>query len=1203
MKRILCLIGSIVLLIVSYTPILQCQMNQLSGTDNEFRMGVHSGNLFRVSFYNDGTFGRVGQTSTQDVFIGEWPINSGHYYLVDGNIFVGAEVKDRNGNLIHIFSENKSAGIGGSRGDIGPNGWRTFLPLAGFANPTGSRIAMATGIADKSNSWPSFWPDIKDPENPYGLYNPDGWAGSWNGYFGRDVFNADEESYYVADDYNNDEFNFYPDSTNLKRRGLGMRIYVRGFQWSKASVADGIFCLYDIQNIGTHKFDKMVFGYKIGNNMGESSQGSDHADDCAAFNRDLNFSYMWDNDNRGAGGYTPVGYMGGAFLESPGNSYDGIDNDNDGNPNSPIYAMKNKTVGPVMLKTVNGEKLFYAGSGSIITNSMFSPKVLDLDDKIVLIDYKSKRYDRIVTTLRDTLTALLSRPATTSDTLTILFGDEIYKFWHGKTMTEIGDNLFDDNLNGIIDENRGVVNPVTGILTYLYLDHLCIDYFNNDSTTNGVLNPLLDEQRNDGVDNDGDWDPRSDDFGNDGLGPNDRKYPGPDLGEGDGLPTAGEPHFDKTDIDETDMLGLTSFILYEWNSTLGTQQSDDEWLWDNLRPGNFSNPLTNVNVELLYGSGYFPIWPSQVERISMAIICGTDYDDLIRNKGYFALAYNQNYNFSKAPYPPNVRAIAGNNSVKLFWDDIAESSVDPITGKDFEGYRIYRSTDPGWNDCKPITDAYGNVVFRMPIAQFDLVNGIRGLHPIATQGVHFYLGEDTGLRHYWEDTTAKNGFTYYYAVTSYDRGSDTLGIDPSECGKYVAISASGVIEKGPNIVVVRPEAPVAGYVPGGLKDARIQKEPGSTAEGTIDYEVIDPSALKNNNRYMITFKDTTDINGYYSTKSFTLIDLGTPEAPANDTILANSILLNKSDEQLDLVSKTGIKLGFLNNPAKLDINLQAENVGWSRRGIRAYQFAPFRSLFVNRQPTNLVPSGNYKVIFGEVGIDTSAPFYRWFTTERRLLTARPVNFTIINTMTGEKVKFGFYDWDSVGDRRGKFSYTTSPSFRTDEIIFLNPNNDTVPHWCIKYALTTPAGDTAIAQQGDELNLPLTHPFLSNDVFTFTTTTSKVDRELAKSQLDNIRVVPNPYIISNSWEPKNPYTTGRGPRELHFIHLPKNCTIQIFNIRGQLVRTLYHNSNAEDGTLIWDMLTKDNLDIAFGIYIYHVNAPGIGEKIGKFVVIK
>jgi hypothetical protein len=52
-----------------------------------------------------------------------------------------------------------------------------------------------------------------------------------------------------------------------------------------------------------------------------------------------------------------------------------------------------------------------------------------------------------------------------------------------------------------------------------------------------------------------------------------------------------------------------------------------------------------------------------------------------------------------------------------------------------------------------------------------------------------------------------------------------------------------------------------------------------------------------------------------------------------------------------------------------------------------------------------------------------------------------------------------------------------------------------------------------------------------------------------------------------------------------------------------VNTIEHSSNIWDGTAIWDMLTKDRLDISYGIYIYHIKAPGIGEKIGKFAVIK
>jgi len=28
-----------------------------------------------------------------------------------------------------------------------------------------------------------------------------------------------------------------------------------------------------------------------------------------------------------------------------------------------------------------------------------------------------------------------------------------------------------------------------------------------------------------------------------------------------------------------------------------------------------------------------------------------------------------------------------------------------------------------------------------------------------------------------------------------------------------------------------------------------------------------------------------------------------------------------------------------------------------------------------------------------------------------------------------------------------------------------------------------------------------------------------------------------------------------------------------------------------------------MDIAFGVYVFHIEAPGVGQKIGKFAVIK
>jgi hypothetical protein len=105
---------------------------------------------------------------------------------------------------------------------------------------------------------------------------------------------------------------------------------------------------------------------------------------------------------------------------------------------------------------------------------------------------------------------------------------------------------------------------------------------------------------------------------------------------------------------------------------------------------------------------------------------------------------------------------------------------------------------------------------------------------------------------------------------------------------------------------------------------------------------------------------------------------------------------------------------------------------------------------------------------------------------------------------------------------------------------------------------------------------------------FKTLAPSIDKGLAQKDVERIKVVPNPYIVTNSWEPHNPYSNGRGEWQLHFIHLPAKCTIKIFNVRGQLVKTVEHESPLNDGTEIWNMLSKDNLEISYGIYISHTS---------------
>ena len=115
---------------------------------------------------------------------------------------------------------------------------------------------------------------------------------------------------------------------------------------------------------------------------------------------------------------------------------------------------------------------------------------------------------------------------------------------------------------------------------------------------------------------------------------------------------------------------------------------------------------------------------------------------------------------------------------------------------------------------------------------------------------------------------------------------------------------------------------------------------------------------------------------------------------------------------------------------------------------------------------------------------------------------------------------------------------------------------------------------------------------------------QVDATLAAVQAadDKPYVVPNPYVGSAAFEPERFAVSGRGVRRLEFRALPPSATIRIFNVRGDLVQSLRHDGSTA-GFVAWDLRTKDNLDVAPGLYIFRVEAPGTDPYTGKFAVIK
>ena len=61
--------------------------------------------------------------------------------------------------------------------------------------------------------------------------------------------------------------------------------------------------------------------------------------------------------------------------------------------------------------------------------------------------------------------------------------------------------------------------------------------------------------------------------------------------------------------------------------------------------------------------------------------------------------------------------------------------------------------------------------------------------------------------------------------------------------------------------------------------------------------------------------------------------------------------------------------------------------------------------------------------------------------------------------------------------------------------------------------------------------------------------------------------------------------------------PEVCTVRIYNLSGTLVRTY---SKADPLTYVdWDLKNEANVPIAGGVYIIHIDVPGVGQAVRKW----
>jgi hypothetical protein len=1165
------------------------------------RFGWHSGNRLNLFFRNTTELGGV----QPGIPMSTWPNNYDGQRMHDGiATIVGARVFVKNDSIPvedpdqYLGSEPLDSVYFAQSSfyhflDKNPEGtieWGLY-PVYGYFNEMDEYPAMS----NLPNSWPTGgWPANGDLK----------WPDEWNGRFGRGIMKADQESFIVANDAQdqeylpsnplNDSLYYYPrriygnngeiikdvkigekksDVTVQKGMpwgGLGIRIEQRGFQWSNPSAQDAIFFEYTIANISEYDISDVYFAYFLDNGPG----GEDG--DAAYFEKSLNLCYSWDFDGIGLGAGKEPGVVGFAFLESPGVPFDGKDNDEDG-----------------------------------------------------LIDEK-----------RDNQATLKIGPtdgiANLYDFLTFynLEESDLKEHWDADEDQDWQDG-FDANGNG----------------AYTYFD------------SKSLLWQLEPGER------------MGDDVGLDGVGIFDLNYNGPDDDgtEGNQRPDyregyGSEPNFASTDISESDMLGLTSF-RYELDYTSERNRlSADEVLFHRLTGGIFDEAVNEAqNIIEQFSSGLFPLFKGRTERISMSEfhsydpLAGLNSSEhrapaLFRLKNIVQSIYEADYRFAQPPLMPTLTATPLDGKVVLSWDNISDRFTrEPYLGNinDFEGYKLYRATDKKMADAEVITDGFGTPFMKKPVFQCDLINDVQGFADFALiNGAAFNLGTDSGLKYHFEDNTVQNGRTYYYVLTAYDFGIDSsnIKIPPSENTFILELDEYENIRKiSPNVAVVKPHQFAAGYQAPAVDE--IANETLGT--GWARPEILLPAKVKEGHEYKIKFgvenlvyDSRAPISSLYRNDAIRIYDITD----------GDTLVYEETRESFTGDNFRRLKIDIFNgNSPNFIMDYNQELITAEFDGLLVHFFVPSETARVDENKTGWITGS------APIGIEFAPEMQPGGEQKDIRLLPLPYEFDIVFT-GNDSAYVTTFSWPQIyrvsegGDAQYKKDqilydqnfnfYVTNRSLQDSSgndlimdmvAIDLNENGefdilqDDILVGTTFTGRLSKWGGTAFSinffQNQSEDNLPkpgdvyhvsFIRPFMESDSITFKVSGEQIIADEAKlnEDMENIKVVPNPYVATNTFETNVANYKLSQRRRIMFTHVPAQCTIRIFSISGVLVdiikvdnaisnrETPWDLNSEANGTVFWDLKSREGLDVAAGYYMYHIKAHKTGkEKMGKFAILK
>jgi len=1126
-----------------------------TGDPRQIKESIISGNKITTILFNYGSICAPNRLSNIADLV--W---QGLGYGFEFGPLAAAEVVGDSGQTLHIVDDSF---IRTFQGDYDPTGtikWG-WLPTPGYVDTTQNEIARLD-IGDKNgdgkpDSWPDSW------------YNPKVGKYLWPAFLGDEATAPDEEVYYVDDDFTNAEFPYSPSLTDTTMKGLGLSMEVRIAQFNNPLAEDIMFLVYQITNVSDKKINKAYFGMQGDPHVGGAA---DYADDYAGFidpfgnslqgsgfpQRSRNMVYAWDDPPVGMNGH-PTGYFGWKFLESPSNSTDNFDNDDDG--------ITDETP---------------ENSAGTFIDGVNLPLTTGISDVA--------KY-----------TAVYGPP---------------HPRWSGD---EDGDwnKLFDDvGIDGIGPKSKNYPGP---------------DYGEGDGKPSQA------------------W--------YDDLNGNDKYDQGEPLSDErlSGYKWAGsEPNFGMRDVTESDQIGLSSFHAAPYTNSLPNVPMNDPLMWDWLSADTIdtsqkllSQPGDNI---FNFGTGPLSLDVGETQRFSMCILFGNDLKQLVLNAESSSRILESDYRFTKPPAKPKVSVASAKGKVILYWDTSSEASFDPyLRTFDFEGYKIYRSRDYTFSDVKSITDGFGNKYLGKPLAQFDKIDSISGFSPVdyPNRGIKYYLGDNTGLVHQYVDSTVTDGITYYYAVVAYDQGSKEFNIPPAETQAQIKRDpVTGELTFDDNTVMVTPGGISSGYVDPEVGIGGIPEQIVGNSTGPIKVEILNPIKVPNKS-YVLTFSgdsvynvlDSTGVNEEFVSKDTVFVSLSHQNIEPGSVVVkdAGGNVIPSDNYVVNIVTGKirGATSGKLPKGETYSI---------------FYRYYPvFQSHYLNNEDANPEFDG-MRLFVKDDPLDLDMAHSGWITDlktdvkDTLFFDVRQSAYPGVKEQYRANWEIRWNNLDTLSDgswaNPGDTAYTTlmkkvicpftiydvtnnKPAVylvvenvagkknngRWDfgEPIILRPSDIEHPFqtfrtsYYLRFWLPDSLNNPKLPGKGDIFAVKTTKPFQKGDKYIFESKAPQFNKEKAKTALDNIYVVPNPYVAYSDAENPGRTSQRRGDKVLEFRNLPPKCTIRIYTITGELVDTIEKDDNTSMAT--WDLLSFEGQRIAYGVYIYHVEAPGVGEKIGRFAVIK